>query len=239
MEKFSITLHREPAPTRMEVWGERLCGVLRALQEYGGVERVVYWKSKEDVREIPVTREAVTAYLGSQPVSVDDAGVPQPKAGIVTVVYGVGPGGVDDDLCEVLLSTGERERAPNRLRITFRRPVAPEGMPEVFAECVMAFSPVWGALESRENLNERLDEEEEVGGRQVPADAKLDWHTYFSRERAAALDLDALRNRDDVIVQPLHEGVELILGETWESNEALRAKQRELEPILFGERTTT
>ena len=128
---------------------------------------------------------------------------------------------------------------PNRLRITFRRLVAPEGMPEVLAECVKAFSPVWGAIESREDLNERLDEEEEVGGPQVPADAKLDWHTYFSRERAAALDLDALRDRDDVIVRPLHEGVEVILRERWESNEALRAKQRELEPILFGERTAS
>ena len=102
LEKFSITLHREPAPTRVEVWGERLFGVLRGLQEYLGVERVVYWKSKDDVREIPVKREAVTAYLASHPVSVDDAGLPQPEAGILTVVYGVGSGGVDDDLCEVL-----------------------------------------------------------------------------------------------------------------------------------------
>lgn len=31
----------------------------------------------------------------------------------------------------------------------------------------------------------------------------------------------------------------MILGERWESNEALCAKQCELEPILFGERTAT
>jgi hypothetical protein len=37
----------------------------------------------------------------------------------------------------------------------------------------------------------------------------------------------------------MHQGVEMVLGERWESNEALRAGQRELEPILFGERTAS
>jgi hypothetical protein len=42
-----------------------------------------------------------------------------------------------------------------------------------------------------------------------------------------------------VIVRPLDEGVEVVLGERWESNEALRSRQREVEPILFGERTAS
>jgi hypothetical protein len=42
-----------------------------------------------------------------------------------------------------------------------------------------------------------------------------------------------------VIIRPLHEGVEVVLGERWESNAALRAKQREVEPLLFGERAAS
>jgi hypothetical protein len=239
MEKFSITLHRDPEPTPVQVWGKRLFGVLRALQNHAGVERVLHWESRQDVQEVAVEPEAVTSFLRSRPVSVDDAGVPHPEAGIVTIIYGVGPGGVDDDLCEIGLSTGERGPTPNWCRVRFRRRVSPDGMPGLFEDCIQAFSPVWAALETRDNVNERLDEEEEAGGAKVPAYARLGWHTYYGRERAAALDLDALRGRDDVIVRPMHQGVEVVLGERWESNEALRAGQRELEPILFGERTAS
>jgi hypothetical protein len=239
VEKFGINLQRDPAPTAVEVWGERLLGVLRALQDHAGVERVMYWESREEVHEIPVERAAVTAYLRSRPVSVDDAGVPQPKAGVVTSVYGVGPGGIDDDLCEVMLSTGERELVRNWCIVSFRRPVSPEAMPELFSDCVAAVSPIWGALESRANITERLDEEEETGAPKRPAREKLHWHTYFGPDGAAGLDLESLRGRDDVIIRPLHEGVEVVLGERWESNAALRAKQREVEPLLFGERAAS
>jgi hypothetical protein len=235
MERFAIIQHRDPAPTPIEVWGERLLGVLSTLKQHADVERVLHWESRQEVYEIPVERDAVTEYLRSRPVSVDDSGIPHPEAGIVTTLSGVARGDRDDDsLCEILLSTGELGPVPNRCRITFWHPLSPERMPALFAGCIAAFSPSWAALESRTNLDERLDEEEEIVGPKVMADARLHWHTYFEPDRIARLGLDSLRGRKDVIVRPLHEGVEVILGERWESNDALRAKQRELEPLLFG-----
>lgn len=35
-------------------------------------------------------------------------------------------------------------------------------------------------------------------------------------------------------MRALHEEVEVVLGERWQSDEALLARQRELEPLLFG-----
>ena len=239
MEKFSVDLHRAPEPTAVEVWGERLFRLLRALQEHAGVERVVRWESRNEVYDVPVEPQAVTDYLRSRPVSVDDAGVPHPEAGIVTSVFGVGVGGIEDDLCEITLTTGERDLVPNTCVVNFRRPASPELMPGLFADCVGAFSPFWAALESRRNVRERLDEEEEAGGPPPPAYAWLHWHTYFGPGRAAGLDLESLHDRDDVIIRRLHAGVEVVLGERWESNAALRAKQRELEPLLFGERAAS
>lgn len=239
MEKFGVNLQRDPAAGPPEVWANRLLGVLRALQAHAGLERVVHWESREEAHEIPVELRAITDYLRSRPVSVDDAGVPQPEAGIVTSLFGVGRGGPDDDLCEVMLSTGERGPTRNWCIVSFRRPVSPMGMPVLFADCVASFSPVWAALESRANITERLDEEDETGAPRRPADEKLHWHTYYGPGLAAALGLDTLRGRDAVIFRPLHEGVEVVLGERWESNEALRSRQREVEPILFGERTAS
>jgi hypothetical protein len=234
MEKFSVVMQRDSEPTPVDVWGERLSGVLRALQEHAGVARVLRWESRHEFYEIAVETAAVTAFLRSLPVSIDDAGVPQPKAGVVTSVHGVGPGGAKDTLCDIRLSTGERKLVPNTCIVHFRRPVSPERMPGLFADCIAAFSPSWAAVESDANLDARLDEEEEAGLPKPPADARLHWHTYLGPERAASLNLDSLRRRDDVTVQRLHEGVEVVLGGRWESNETLREKQRELEPLLFA-----
>lgn len=237
MEKFAVSLWRRPERVPVEVWGERQFGVLRALRDHGGVERVLHWESRSEVYEVPIEREAVTSYLRSRPVSVDDAGIPHPEAGIVTILSGVAAGDRDDDsLCEILLSTGEWGPVPNRCRISFWRPVPADGMPELFADCIAAFEPESAALESRTNVNERLDEADEAGVEPPPPDMELHWHTWFGPERAEGLNLDALRGRNDVAVRPLHGGVEVVLGERWESNEALRARQRELEPLLFATR---
>ena len=68
-------------------------------------------------------------------------------------------------------------------------------------------------------------------------DRMLHWRNYFGPERAGELDPEAVAGREEVIVGPLHEGVQVVLGERWESDEVLYERQRELEPLLLGERT--
>jgi hypothetical protein len=240
VEKFRIILQRTPEPTSPDVWGQRLYGVLHALREHVGVERVLRWESRTDVREVPADPDALADYLRSRPVSVDDAGVPHPEVGIVTMLEGVASEDRDEEsLCEISLSTGERGPTPNYCNVRFWRALPPDPMPRLFADCVEGFSPSWAALESDANMEDRLDEEEEADAQPVPVHEMLHWRTYFAAERVPRSGLAALEGRNDVIVRELRKGVEVALGERWESNAALRAKQRKLEPLLFGERAAS
>lgn len=215
-------------------------GVLRALRQHVGVERVLRWESRTEVREVPPEPSALADYLRSRPVSVDDAGVPQPEAGIVTMLEGVAAGDRDEEsLCQISLSTGERGPTPNYCNVRFWRALPPDPVPRLFADCVEAFSPSWAAVESDANMEERLDEEAETGAQPVLVHEMLHWRTYFAADRVPTSALARLRGRDDVIVRELHEGVEVVLGERWESSQGLRRKQRELEPLLFDRRAVS
>ena len=239
VETFRIILHRSPEPASPDVWGERLNGVLRALREHVRVERVLRWESRTAVREVSPEPSSLADYLRSRPVSVDDAGVPHPEAGIVTALEGVAMGDRDEEsLCEISLSTGERGPTPNYCNVRFWRSLPPDPMPRLFADCVEAFSPTWAGVESDANMEERLDEEE-AGAQPVLVHEMLHWCTYFAADRVPTMLLARVRGRDDVIVRELHEGVEVVLGERWESNQALRRRQRELEPLLFDRRAAS
>jgi hypothetical protein len=239
MEKFSLSLHRTPAPTPAEEWGERLFEVLRALRDSAGIERVLHWESPAEREELEIDPGALAGFLRLRPASRDEAGVPQPRAGVNVILAGLTAGDPDDEsLCEISLGTGELGPPPNVCRINFWRELPPDNMPALFNACVRGYSPDWAALETTINVDQRLDEETdqlEPGAPMRPVDTWLHWRTYFDGPHASRLPLDSLEGRDDVTVRPLHGGVELALGQRWESNDALRARQRALEPLLFGE----
>ncbi len=67
----------------------------------------------------------------------------------------------------------------------------------------------------------------------------LHWVTYFGPERAAEIDVTVVEGRSDVTVRSLHDGLEIVLGEQWDSDAALRDRQRELEPLILGKRAQT
>jgi hypothetical protein len=68
-----------------------------------------------------------------------------------------------------------------------------------------------------------------------PLERMLHWVTWFGPGRTEGLALQRLERREDVAVLQVHRGVEVSLGARWPGAEVLRGRQRELEPLLFGD----
>lgn len=226
---FEIVMWRAPQAAADTAWAQRVAGVLGALEAHAGVERFVRYDERRVAHEVATDEEAVLAFLRSHPTSRDDAGVPHPEVGIETTLIGLGDG--ESLWCQAEIHVGD-ERSKNNLSVDFYEHVGPQAPFEAFSACVSAFSPMWASVTSLCNRRQRRDE-----GDAPPISAQLHWRTYLGPGRAGEIDPAAVAGREDVLVRPLHKGVEVILGERWESDEVLRQRQRELEPLLLGERT--
>ena len=237
---FTIVMRGAPERAPATAWAHRVAGVLGALEEHAGVERFVRYDERRVAHAVASDEQAVLAFLRSHPTNLDDAGVPQPDEGIQTTLIGFDERDDDEPLCRVEIHVGD-QRSQNDLIAHFYPHVDPQAPFEAFPGCVRAFSPAWACVESIPNMRRRLDEFEESlppGVREMMRiDRMLHWRTYLGPGRASEIDPAAVAGREDVLVRPLHKGVEVILGERWESDEVLYERQRELEPLLLGERT--
>ena len=236
---FAIVMWGAPERAPATAWAPRVAGVLGALEEHAGVARFVRYDERRVAHAVASDEQSVLAFLGSHPTNLDDAGVPQPDEGIRTTLIGFDEREDDESLCQVSIHVGD-QRSQNTLSADFSH-LDPQAPYEAFPGCVRAFSPTWACVVSNPNMRRRLDEFEESlppgVWEMMRIDRMLHWRNYFGPERAGELDPGAVADRQDVIVGPLHEGVQVILGERWESDEVLYERQRELEPLLLGERT--
>ena len=228
--KFNIVMWRPAEHVLFETWAERVTTMLQALSA-AGVDKVVRYDANRVPHEVAPDPEAVQAVLQARSPSTDDAGVVHPEVGIDVTLIGFRDTEEQRSLCEILLHVGD-QRSKNDCVVAFKPDVPPAEARSGFTACVEAWTPDWACLES--SVNSRQRREELTEGERVPFDQRLHWRTYFGPERAANLPLAKLDGRPDVILRPLHLGVEIVLGEDWQSDEALRARQRELGPLLFG-----
>ena len=231
------------APPR-RVWAERVRVALHALQEHAGIER--FWTVEREPHEVSLETPALERLIAAGQ-STDDAGRPWPEMGSTFEVLCTGPG---DDPARPRFRAGftvdstAREPLKNLLSVRFDPQTGASAARAVLEACVPAWSPYWGCVQSSANVDEREEELEEMSspedeGLLLPISSLLHWITYFGPERAAELDVTSVEDRSDVTVHPLHEGVEVVLGERWESDEVLRARQREIEPLVLGSRIET
>ena len=237
---FTIVMWGAPERAPATAWAPRVAGVLGALEEHAGVSRFVRYERRVP-HAVASDEQSVLAFLRSHPPSVDDAGVAHPDVGIETGLIGFDEREDEEPLCQVSIHVGD-QRSQNNLSAHFYPHVDPQAPFEAFPGCVRAFSPRWACVKSIPNDRRRADEFEESlppGVREMMRiDRMLHWRNYFGPERAGELDPGAVAGREEVIVGPLHEGVQVVLGERWESDAVLYERQRELEPLLLGERTT-
>ncbi len=216
----------------------------RAIQEHAGVER--FWTIGHEPEEIVLEPAALEELIVAMQ-STDAVGEPWPEKGSTFGVLCTDPGGDPKRArfqvgLTVNCSAGNPPRK-NVLTVRLDPETGAEVARAVLEACVSEWSPFWGCVISDANEDGRQDEFEatlgpEDEGRLLPISSRLHWVTFFGPARAAELDLAAVESRQDVIVQPLSDGVEVVLGERWESDEVLRERQRELEPLLLGERAT-
>lgn len=245
MTAFTALLWAKPLeglPRR--VWAERVLVAFGALREHAGIER--FWTIGHEHEEIPLEVAALEDLIAANQ-RTDDVGQLQPRLGSMFGVLCTDPGGDPARArFRVGLTVGSRAEPPlkNTLSVSFD-PETGAGVARAVLEAwIPAWSPAWGCVISNANQRARREEFEatlgpEDDGLLAPIDEVLHWVTYFGPERAAELDVAAVEGRSDVVVRSLHEGVEVVLGERWESDEVLGERQRALEPLLLGARAET
>lgn len=232
---FKVTLWRPPEQAPLDVWAARVLGVLKALRDDGGVGAVVRYDDRRVAHEVALDHAAIVELIDGRDPHRDAVGKPMPRLGKSLDLIGVRA--ADDpegSLCRVSLGVLiSAERVKNTCLVRFERGVAPEAAYRAFPGCVGSWSPDWGCVGTGANADVRYGLDY-AGEEPSPVDQMLHWRTYFGPERARGLDFEAIEGRDGVVVRGLGEGVEVILGERWESDEALLKRQRELEPLLFA-----
>ncbi len=221
-------------------WAERMLVAFRALQEHAGVER--FWTVGFEPQQISLEPAAIEDLITATQ-STDDVGQPHPGLGSTFGVLCTGPDG-DPSRPRFRVGFTVDSTPKNRLSVSFDPETSADAARAVLEACVPAWSPSWGCVESETNSKARQDEFDQTlapedDGLLVPISSLLHWVTYFGPERAAEIDVTVVEGRSDVTVRSLHDGLEIVLGEQWDSDAALRDRQRELEPLILGKRAQT
>ena len=237
---WTATSDSLPATT----WAERVLVALEALRQHAGIDR--FWTVGHEPEEIALSVPVLEQLIASNQAT-DDLGQPWPLMGSTFGVLCTDPGA--DPLhprfrAKFTVGSTAEEPLKNSLIINFDPGTCAETARAVLETCTPAWSPYWGCVRSSTNAAERRNDFDQAPPADdqrspLPISSVLHWVTYFGPEHAARLSFSAVEGRPDVTVRPFHEGVEVVLGERWESDAVLRERQRMIEPLLSGLRSAT
>lgn len=223
-------------------WAKRILVALEALREHAGIDR--FWTVGREPDEVALSVPALEQLIVRHQAT-DDDGRPWPEMGSTFALLCTDPG-VDPmrPRFRVRFTVGSAVEEPlkNSFVVNFDPATSADTARAVLEACVPAWDACWGCVWSSANGAERRDEFEQVVPADeqrlpLPIDSMLHWVTYFGAERAARISPSAVESTSDVTVRPFREGVEVVLGERWESDAVLRSRQRTIEPLLLGLRS--
>lgn len=231
---FTVVLWRDLETAPLSEWAERCSRLMEAIRTASPVRRFLVYDDRRVAHDVPVEPSALADLIASK--------IPTDSPGLGTSLDLICTDGSDPERSwhwrlgmGVGLIATEPGLGGNNVGLELDTGTAPDLARRLMGASVCAWSPVWACVRSRENSSIRREQDQPKAGWPPPRlDRMLHWCTYFGPERARALEFAKVRGRPDLALQPLHEGVELVLGETWESDESLLARQREIEPLLFA-----
>jgi hypothetical protein len=224
--QFDVVLYSPAEQLERQAWADR---VLRTL------ERLAVLTGNQPFR----------GYRGERPVTVDlkrsaieelieanlnrEGGQVFAELGSIFSVGITFPGGDPefDDVTASFRVGNTKPRFHNGATVEFVRGITPAQAKEFFESIKPIWKPYWGCIASDENADARLDED-------LMYEQRLHWYTYYGPDRVRGLDFTALERDPQAVVHRHPDGgVEVVLGEHWQSPEKLLEAQRRLEPLFF------
>jgi len=224
--KFDVVLYAPAEQLERQAWADRVLRTLERLAILTGNRPFTGYRGNREVT-VDLKRSAIEEQIEAN--LNREGGQVFAELGSIFAVGMTFPGG-DPELNDVTASFRVGNRQPsfhNGVTVEFVRRITPAQARQFFEDVIPIWKPYWGCVASDENADARLDEDSMY-------EQRLHWYTYFGAERVRGLDFAVLERDPQVIVHRSADGsVEVMLGERWESVEALLEAQRRLEPLFF------